>query len=295
MATFTTGTGSAQRSTGNRQRAGVAGLGLALALVLTGCGGEGEPAAQDKAGSKPSPSASEPDTTSAKPSPSASKSAKPSPSASKSAKSSPSSAASRGSGAAGGGVVSGTELAAALTEMNIDLDMGGTVLEEAQLKQNTAQSVEAMKGVEYSPCNPTEGTDPTRAVREASMGAMVIDGNLPGTPDTISVLSWPDEGPVTEEIEVSKRQLASCPEYNLTANGRTVSVAGEALDMPTVGDASQAYVTRQSIDGVTQTSVVLTAWSGTNSVQITLYEADPQESVRYVTPILEDVLDRIGN
>ncbi|UWX98111.1 hypothetical protein N2K95_05445 [Arthrobacter zhaoxinii] len=289
MATFTTGTGSAQRSTGNRQRAGAAGIGLALALVLTGCGGDDEPAAQDSTSSKPSPSASESASKSAKPSPSASKSA------SKSGKPSPSSAASKGSGAAGGGAVSGTELAAALTEMNLDLDMGGTVLEEAQLKQSTAQSVEAMTGVEYSPCNPTEGTDPTRAVREASMGAMVIDGNLPGTPDSISVLSWPDEGPVADEIEVSKRQLESCPEYSLTANGRTVSSVTEALDMPAVGDASQAYVTRQSIDGVTQTSVILTAWSGTNSVQITLYEADPQESVRYVTPILEDVLDRIGN
>ncbi|WP_230026183.1 hypothetical protein [Arthrobacter sp. zg-Y769] len=254
-------------------------MGLALALVLAGCGEGAEPAAlgPGTAESKPSPSESE--TRSAKPS----KSAQPSPSA----------AASKGSGGSGGGAVSGAELAAALNEMNIDLDMGGTVLEEAQLKQNTAQSVEAMKGVEYSPCDPTEGSDPSKAVREASMGAMVLDGNLAGTPDTISVLSWPDEEPVTEEIEVSKRQLASCPEYSLTANGRTVSIAGEALDMPTVGDASQAYVTRQSIDGVTQTSVVLTAWSGTNSVQITLHEADPQESIRYVAPILEEVLDRI--
>ena len=251
------------RSAGPR-RAGAAGAGLALALVLTGCGGGDEPGARDgtvSASSKPSPSTSKP--------------------------------ASRGSGAAGGGTVSGAELADALNDLNIDLDMGGTVLEEAQLKQNTAQSVEAMKGVEYSPCNPTEGTDPTKALREASMGALAIEGNAPGMPDIISVISWSSEEAVAEESKMSKRQLASCPEYSLTANGRTVSLAGEALDMPTVGDASQAYVTRQSIDGVTQTSVVLTAWSGTNSAQITLYEADPQESIRYVAPILKEVLDRI--
>ncbi|MCQ1996095.1 hypothetical protein [Arthrobacter sp. zg-Y1171] len=196
--------------------------------------------------------------------------------------------------ATGAGALSGAELAAVLSEVNTDLDIGGTVLEEAQLKQNTARSVEAMKGVEYSPCNPTEGIDPTKALREASMGALAIEGNAPGMPDTISVISWSSEEAVAEESKMSKRQLASCPEYSLTANGRTVSLAGEALDMPTVGDASQAYVTRQTANGTTQTSVVLTAWSGTNSVQITLHEADPQESIRYVAPLLEEVLDRIG-
>ena len=57
--------------------------------------------------------------------------------------------------------------------------------------------------------------------------------------------------------------------------------------------AQSLNVTRQTVNGTTQTSVVLTAWSGTNSVQITLYEADPQESIRYVAPILEEVLDRL--
>ena len=65
--------------------------------------------------------------------------------------------------------------------------------------------------------------------------------------------------------------------------------------MPEIGEASQAYVTRQSANGTTQTSVVLTAWSGTNSVQITLYEADARESIRYVASILEGVLNRIGD
>ncbi|MCC9175961.1 hypothetical protein [Arthrobacter sp. zg-Y179] len=278
MVAFTAKT-IAVRNAGSRW-AGAAGAGLALALVLTGCGGGDEPAARDGGAAatetgKPSPSRP------AKPA----KSAEPSPSAT--------SPASKRAGGTGGGALSGAELAAVLSEVNTDLDIGGTVLEEAQLKQNTAQSVEAMKSVEYSPCNPTEGTDPTKALREASMGALAIEGNAPGMPDTISVISWSSEEAVAEESKMSKRQLASCPEYSLTANGRTVSLAGESLDMPTVGDASQAYVTRQSIDGVTQTSVVLTAWAGTNSVQITLHEADPQESIRYVAPILEEVLDRV--
>ncbi|MCC3292713.1 hypothetical protein [Arthrobacter sp. zg-Y1110] len=275
MAAFTTKTTRSAFRAGSR-RAGAAGAGLVLALVLTGCGGGDEPAARDGGAAtesgKPSPS---------KPAKSA-KSAKPSPSAT-----------TKGAAGTGAGALSGAELAAVLSEVNTDLDIGGTVLEEAQLKQNTAQGVEALKGVEYSPCNPTEGIDPTKALREASMGALAIEGNAPGMPDTISVISWSSEEAVAEESKMSKRQFASCPEYSLTANGRTVSLAGEALDMPTVGDASQAYVTRQSIDGVAQTSVVLTAWSGTSSVQITLHEADPQDSIRYVARILEEVLDRV--
>lgn len=268
MATFITRTGSVQRGTGNR-RAGVAGAGLVLALALTGCGGGDGPGAS---GAPPS---------SSKPAPSGSNSA-PSPS---------------GAGAAadgGGGTVSGEELAAVLAEMNTELGIGGTVLEEAQLKQSTARNAEAMKGVEYSPCNPTEGTDPTRSLSEASMGAIAIEGNVPGTSDVISVLSWASEEPVIKEIEVSKRQLSSCPEFTITANGQTVSTVGEPVDMPVVGDASQAYVTRRTANGVTQTSLTLTAWSGTNSAQIIINEAgDPGEGVRILAPILEDVLERI--
>ncbi|MCQ1957996.1 hypothetical protein NNX39_16010 [Arthrobacter sp. zg-Y826] len=274
-------TRAAVRNTGSRW-AGAAGTGLALALVLTGCGGGDEPAVRVDGSAA---------TASEKPSPSPSKPAKPA----KSAKASPSatSPASKRAEGNGAGALSGEELAAVLSELNMDLDIGGTVVEEAQLKQSTAQGMDALQDVEYTPCNPTEGTDPMKAVSEASMGALAIDGNAPGKPDTISVLSWASEAPVAEEIEVSRRQLESCPEFSLTANGQTVSSVTEAVDMPAIGDASQAYVTRQTANGTTQTSVVLTAWSGTNSVQITLHEADPQESVRYVTPILEEVLDRV--
>lgn len=281
MAIFSTGpNGSARpcsarlrsaRAESGHLRAGAIGIGLALAVLLSGCGGEDKPAGANSTGPTPSDSQH----------------------ASNSARPSPSTAVSEGT-AAGQGTRSGAELAAALEGLKTDLNMSGTVVEEAQLKASTRQSAEALKGVEYTPCNPTEGTDPTRAVREASMAAMVVPGNAPGVQDSISVLSWPDEEPVADEIEAGRRQLSACPEFTLTANGRTVSSATEAVDMPPLGDASQAYVTRQTVDGATQTSLVLTAWSGTNSAQITLYEVDPQESVRWAAAILEAVLDRIG-
>ncbi|MCC3280605.1 hypothetical protein LJ754_15755 [Arthrobacter sp. zg-Y40] len=249
-------------------RAAAAGLGLTLAFALTGCGGGDD--VEER--SKPAASASQ---KSAKPA----KSAQPSRSA---------------AGPGTGGSISGANLAALLDEMNTDLDIGGTVVEESDLKRANMQAVEAMRGAEYSPCNPTEDTDLAKASEEASMAALAIDGNAPGKPDSISVISWPGEEPVDAEIETSKRQLSACPQFTLTVNGQTISSVTEEADMPPVGEASQAYQTRSTANGVTETTLILTAWSGTNSVQITLNEAgDPREAIRYTAPVLEEVLNRL--
>ncbi|MCC9178860.1 hypothetical protein [Arthrobacter sp. zg-Y750] len=252
-------------------RAAAAGLGLTLAFALTGCGGGDD--VEER--SKPAASASEKPAKSAKPA----RSAQPSRSA---------------AGPGTGGSISGANLAALLDEMNTDLDIGGTVVEESDLKRANMQAVEAMRGAEYSPCNPTEDMDLAKASEEASMAALAIDGNAPGKPDSISIISWPGEEPVDAEIETSKRQLSACPQFTLTVNGQTISSVTEEADMPPVGEASQAYQTRSTANGVTETTLILTAWSGTNSVQITLNEAgDPQEAIRYTAPILEEVLNRL--
>lgn len=253
------------------RRVAAAGLGLAFALVMTGCGGSDESAETAAAGQ--SPAASESTASEA------SKQATPS--------------ATAGSGSGESRALTGEELAQVMSELNLDLELGGTLVEEDELKAATAQSVDAMREAEYTPCNPSEGTDLSKASREAGMVALAIDGNDPVRPDSISVLSWPDEQPVIEEIEASKVQLAACPEFTLSVGGTTVSSSTETVEMPQVGDASQAYLTRASANGQTQTSLIMTAWSGSNSVQITLNEADPVESVRYVTPILEEVLHRL--
>lgn len=245
--------------------------GLGIALALTGCGGGEDTTANEQPWLKPTASADP------------SQPAKPS---------GPATAAAENPG--GGGAVSGDELESVLAEMNTDLDIGGTLVGDADLKRSNAQAVDAMRGAEYSPCDPSEGTDLAKASEEASMAALAIDGNVPGKPDVISVISWPDEQPVQEEIETSKRQLAACPEFTLTVNGQTVSSVTEKVDMPLVGEASQAYQTRATANGVTETTLILTAWSGTNSVQITLNEAgDPQEAIRYVGPVLEETLKRV--
>lgn len=245
--------------------------GLGIAFALTGCGGGDGTASKEQPWLNTTGSAepSAPETPSG-----------------------PATAAAEKPG--GGGAVSGDELESVLAEMNTDLDIGGTLVGEADLKRSNEQAVDAMRGAEYSPCDPTEGTDLAKASEEASMAALAIDGNVPGKPDVISVISWPDEQPVQEEIKTSKRQLTACPEFTLKVNGQTISSVTEAVDMPLVGEASQAYQTRATANGVTETTFILTAWSGTNSVQITLNEAgDPQEAIRYVVPVLEETLKRV--
>ena len=195
------------------------------------------------------------------------------------------------------GALNGDELAALLDTMNTDLEIGGIVLNEVDLKDSVVKAAAATKNAKYSPCNPTEGTDTEKAAREASMAALVVDGNEPTRPDTISAISWPTEDPVLAEIEASRTQLETCPEFTITVNGQDVSSISEGVEIDQIGDASQAYSTRTTANGVTQTTVTLTAWQGTNSASITLNEAgDAAEAVYYTAPILEDVLKRMeGN
>lgn len=193
-----------------------------------------------------------------------------------------------------GGALDGDELAAVLDTMNTDLEIGGIVLPEAELKDSVVQAAAAMKDAKYSPCNPTDGTDTEKAAREASMAALVVEGNEPARPDTISAISWPTEDPVLAEIEASRAQLENCPEFTITVNGQEVSSVSEGVEMDQIGDASQAYVTRSTANGVTETTLTLTTWRGTNSASITLNEAgDAAEAIRYTAPILEDVLKRM--
>jgi hypothetical protein len=240
-----------------KRNTGICGLILTGALVLTGCGGEAESESSEPASAAPA----------------SSEAPSPTPTAAK--------------------TYTNEDLTALVSSLTDAQGQPMTVIPAAQLDQILAQTQEMQTTATVTPeACAAFATESAQIPEGSTYAAGTSQSAADQTLTTVTLVAVPDPQAMADEIAQTRQAIAECANFQVQAEGRTITAQVQPLEVTTTGEETSAVIVTQTLDtGETQTIMTVASTQGTLAVNAVKIGANvPSQAQAELVKLVDDAL-----